>query len=260
MFFVFASQPTDIFPAIKKSVVSATRPFWPTLWCDKPHRMKLLQNCQCQHHVCKPWAAATSEIWAPTESRADFFFGRERSCVCASVSQRLSSLFFLAGNPWRSPHSVYIQTGGQASGLHMNLRLLRERHTSWEGFCKCMHPLKTFLCCSPTPYITHAALFTTPLSLYDRQTSPPSPPHPPTLCSLYHPLTWPQTSESLRTPVVLYLFFPLMVCLKLRNFLVHCYCVRNSSHPSNAKATYIKIHRLMDAASCLLINLQKCCG
>lgn len=91
------------------------------------------------------------------------------------VSQQ-SHLF--GGEPGRSPppYSVHIQTGGQTSGLHMNLRLLRETHTSWEGFYKCVHPLKTFLRCRSTPYITHAALFTTPPILVWQPNISPIPP------------------------------------------------------------------------------------
>lgn len=160
------------------------------------------------------------------------FFGGER-CVCVCVSVVSS---FWRGTPGGPPLlilCVYIQEDRHLVSTWTS-GSLRGRHTSWEGFCKCAHTLKTFQFCSTTPYITHPALFTTPLYLYDCQTSPPSPPRPPTLCSLYHPLTWLQTNEILSAAAVLYLvfvgffffLFPLWYDrLTLRNFLVHCVCV-----------------------------------
>ncbi len=121
-------------------------------------------NLQCQHHFYKRGAAGTSVVFAefsiePTEfedfegnktisphaedddgrerhllqnrkwnMHVSFLAGKDRDvCVCVCLSR----LIFLAGEPQEgSPHPVYIQTGGQTSGLHMNLRLPRERHTS----------------------------------------------------------------------------------------------------------------------------------
>lgn len=108
-------------------------------------------------------------------------------CVCWSIF-----FFFGGGTPQIPRLCVYIQTGGQTSGLHMNLRLpwatwSRKPLTSWVGFCKCALVLHTFLFWSHTSYITHSALFS------------PVPTRPPTLRSLYHPLTWLHTNEILHT-------------------------------------------------------------
>lgn len=42
-------------------------------------------------------------------------------CMCVCVSQKFHHLMEIHGCV---PNSLYIQTGGQTSGIHMNLRLL----------------------------------------------------------------------------------------------------------------------------------------
>lgn len=126
---------------------------------------------------------------AETGMWAYIYFGHEIWFIHVYVAQ---FFFSLVGEPRKSPDCVYIQTGGQTSGLHMNLRLpwatwSRKPLTSWVGFCKCALVLHTFLFWSHTSYITHSALFS------------PVPTRPPTLRSLYHPLTWLHTNEILHT-------------------------------------------------------------
>lgn len=116
---------------------------------------------------------------------------------------------FLVGNPWRSPQFVYSQTGGQTSGLHMNLRLLREPHFLRGLLQMCTPPQSISVLHSI--YHTRCLVHNPPILVWLPNISP-IPPYPPTLCSLYHPLIWLQTDESLYPPVLLYIilvvFFP----------------------------------------------------
>lgn len=104
---------------------------------------------------------------------------------------------------------------------------------------------------APSNACTHSKHFCAAAPLHRSHTLPcsqppclsnisPIPPRPPTLCSLYHPLTWLRTNKGLRALVVLYLvfvFFSWYDYLTLVRFLVHCFSFRNTPHLSKAKAT-----------------------
>lgn len=90
--------------------------------------------------------------------------------------------FSFGGAPHKSPVWVCIQTRGQTSGLHMNLRLPWVTHTHTEKKIQLpewasanVHSPSKHFCAAAIHHISHTALFSTPPALYDFQTSPPSP-------------------------------------------------------------------------------------
>lgn len=100
------------------------------------------------------------------------FFGGER-CVCVCVC--LSSLIFLAGNPRRSPplDSLCIHTGGQTSGLHMNLRLpKRETHFLRGLLQMCAHPQNISVLQHHSIYHTPCLVHNPPLLVWLPNISP----------------------------------------------------------------------------------------
>lgn len=219
MHFVFACQPTDIFPVTynglcRSSFLTHTW-VWQTTRYDNSHLE--WEGCwTVSHHILRVMMATEVTERSIAKQKLKYlavrFFGGGKNVICVCVCFSAVSSFWRE-TPGGSPPILCISRQEDRHLVSTWTSGSRERDTLPEkGFCKCVHPLKTFLCCSSTPYITHAALFTTPppptpLPCMTAKHLPHLPPHPPTPCSSHHPLTWLQTNKNLRSPVILYLVF-----------------------------------------------------
>lgn len=203
-----------------------------TTWCDDDRARELLNGVGVTPHAEGNDGSMRWQREAQIQNRNwstlwfVFLFCEEKR-ICERVCQQSPDF---GGKPKEVPHFFCFQTGGQTSGLQMNIRSQRER----EG--KCVHPLKAFRCCSSRPYITHAAFFTTlpihlwlPIPPHHRSNPSPSSSYPSEACNTPTCL---QTNKSLGSPVILCFVFVVWLYDNER-----CHCLlsmfRNSLHSTN---------------------------
>lgn len=178
----------------------------------------------------------------------------------------LSAMFSFWREAPRSPlHPPFMCVSRQASGLHMNVRLPRERerhtHSSCERFGNSVTspPPPKHVCALAQLHTSHTLPCSRlPLSSYDCQTTPP-----PTLCCLHRPLSshGHKTNQTLGSPVILCVGFssplPPLVFIYDGNISCSVYLLE-ALHPRLIrKPPNDRIFRMMGAASCLCMNHKR---